>query len=86
MPKGTINIITGRGKEIGDAIVESQYISAISFTGSTRVGENIVKKSGIKKLHLELGGKASAIVLKDADLDNIQKISVRVVLKLGTKM
>lgn len=73
MPKGTINIITGRGKEIGDAIVESQYISAISFTGSTRVGENIVKKSGIKKLHLELGGKASAIVLKDADLDNAAK-------------
>ncbi|HOV14196.1 MAG TPA: aldehyde dehydrogenase family protein, partial [Spirochaetota bacterium] len=73
MPKGTINIITGCGGEIGDAIIQSPLISAISFTGSTKVGENITKKCGIKKLHLELGGKASAIVLKDADLENAVK-------------
>jgi len=69
MPPGTINIITGKGPVIGDAIIENPDISAISFTGSTKVGEHIAKKSGIRRIHLELGGKAAAIVLNDADLD-----------------
>ncbi|OHD10984.1 MAG: hypothetical protein A2Y34_12585 [Spirochaetes bacterium GWC1_27_15] len=73
MPKGTINIITGRGSHLGDTIVENKDIDAISFTGSTNVGENIVKKAGLKKLHLELGGKAAAIVLADCDIDNAAK-------------
>jgi acyl-CoA reductase-like NAD-dependent aldehyde dehydrogenase len=70
MPVGTINIVSGKGNTIGDVIIESPDIAAISFTGSTSVGEYIASKAGIKKLHLELGGKAAAIVLEDANLDN----------------
>lgn len=70
MPPGTMNIVSGRGSAIGDVIIESPDIAAISFTGSTGVGEYIASKAGIKKIHLELGGKASAIVLSDANLDN----------------
>lgn len=70
MPAGTINIVTGKGGVIGEALVKSPDVDAVSFTGSTKVGEKIALMAGIKKLHLELGGKASAIVLEDADLDN----------------
>lgn len=70
MPEGAVNIITGRGKIIGDKLVSHEDIAAVTFTGSTNVGAHISKLAGMKKLHLELGGKASAIVLEDADLDN----------------
>ncbi len=73
IPKGTINIITGKGRYVGDALIENPDIAAISFTGSTKVGEYITSKAGIKKLHLELGGKAAAIVLKDADIESAAK-------------
>lgn len=69
IPSGAINIITGRGREIGDLLVSHPDVNAVSFTGSTSVGEHIASIAGIKKLHLELGGKASAIILADADLD-----------------
>ncbi len=69
VPAGAINLITGRGSSVGDAIVSDPDVDAVSFTGSTGVGEHIAAIAGIKKLHLELGGKASAIVLEDADLD-----------------
>ncbi len=70
MPAGTINIITGKGKVIGDRIVAHDSIDAVTFTGSTNVGKHIAKIAGMKKLHLELGGKASAIVFEDADIKN----------------
>lgn len=70
MPAGTINIITGKGKVIGDRIVAHDSIDAVTFTGSTHVGKHIAKIAGMKKLHLELGGKASAIVFEDADIKN----------------
>jgi acyl-CoA reductase-like NAD-dependent aldehyde dehydrogenase len=70
MPTGAVNIITGGGSALGDIIIQSQDIQAISFTGSTKIGEYIANQAGIKKLHLELGGKASAIILEDADLNN----------------
>ncbi len=69
VPAGAIQIVTGRGRDIGDILITSDDIDAISFTGSTKVGEYIASKAGIKKLHLELGGKASAIVLEDANID-----------------
>jgi acyl-CoA reductase-like NAD-dependent aldehyde dehydrogenase len=46
----------------------SPHVAAISFTGSTTVGETIAAHAGMTKLHLELGGKAAAVVLDDADL------------------
>ncbi len=67
-PKGTISVVTGPGSVIGDVIASNRDISMISFTGSTETGRHLTSIAGIKKLHLELGGKAYAIVLKDADL------------------
>ncbi|MDO4635803.1 MAG: NADP-dependent glyceraldehyde-3-phosphate dehydrogenase [Streptococcus sp.] len=73
IPKGVFNTITGRGSEIGDYIVEHEEVNFINFTGSTKVGERIGKLAGIRPIMLELGGKDSAIVLEDADLDNAAK-------------
>jgi len=68
-PPGTFNVVTGRGRTVGELIVSSPKVAMVSFTGSTEVGEAIAKNAGIKKLHLELGGKGMAIVLEDADVD-----------------
>ncbi len=68
LPGGVFNLVTGGGSEIGDMLVNSDKIHMISFTGSTHVGKHIAKICGMKKLHLELGGKAPAIVLADCDL------------------
>ncbi len=69
LPEGAINIVSGRGSVVGDLLVSSPGVDAVSFTGSTAVGEHIAQIAGIKKLHLELGGKAAAIIMEDADLD-----------------
>ncbi len=68
-PKGAVNVVTGSGREIGDYLVANKNVSMISFTGSTSVGKHISDICGMKKIHMELGGKGSAIVLADADLD-----------------
>jgi len=67
-PPGALNVVTGSG-EVGDRLVADERIDMISFTGSTDVGRRIAQTAGIKKLHLELGGKGAAIVLEDADLE-----------------
>jgi len=67
-PKGTVNVVTGPGSLIGNTISSHKDVSMISFTGSTETGRSIASIAGIKKLHMELGGKAYAIVLRDADL------------------
>ena len=69
LPAGVFNTITGRGSEIGDYIVEHQAVNFINFTGSTGIGERIGKMAGMRPIMLELGGKDSAIVLEDADLE-----------------
>lgn len=68
VPPGAFNVVTGRGGTVGEAISSSPKVAMVSFTGSTEVGEAIVHDAGIKKLHLELGGKGMALVLDDADL------------------
>jgi acyl-CoA reductase-like NAD-dependent aldehyde dehydrogenase len=70
-PPGVVNLITGSGAEVGDAIVENPDIGVISFTGSSTTGRAIAVKAGqrLKRLSLELGGKNGVVVLKDADLD-----------------
>jgi betaine-aldehyde dehydrogenase len=71
LPPGVVNVITGPGGEIGDALVEHPAVPMIAFTGSTEVGQHIMRLGAnrVKKLHLELGGKDPAIVCEDADLD-----------------
>ena len=69
VPEGTLQVLTGRGGNIGDALVSDDRIGMVSFTGSTAVGRQIASLAGIKKHHLELGGKGAAIILEDCDLD-----------------
>lgn len=86
LPNGVLNIVTGPGSEVGDAFVSDPRIGAVSFTGSTDVGSKIPAKAGMKKLHLELGGKAAAIVLEDADLDlAAEKIVLGVIKNSGQR-
>jgi glyceraldehyde-3-phosphate dehydrogenase [NAD(P)+] len=69
IPEGCLNIVTGKGEEVGDALVRHERVGMINFTGSTPIGKGIAQMAGMKKLHLELGGKGYALVLEDADLD-----------------
>ena len=68
-PKGVINVITGYGSEVGDALVASDKIDKISFTGSVMTGLMISQRAGMKKVTLELGGNDPLIVLDDANTD-----------------
>lgn len=65
---GVLNYVTGKGSEIGKALIKSPYIKALSFTGSTEIGKEISAQLPHIPKQLELGGHNSAIVLKDADL------------------
>ena len=71
VPAGVVNMVTGSGGEVGDAIVENPDIGVISFTGSSATGKSIALRAGerLKRLSLELGGKNGVVVLADADLD-----------------
>ena len=71
IPPGVVNLVTGTGGEVGDAIVSSPDVQVISFTGSSTTGKAIATKAGerLKRLSLELGGKNGVVVLADADLD-----------------
>ncbi|MEZ5185797.1 MAG: gamma-aminobutyraldehyde dehydrogenase [Candidatus Nanopelagicales bacterium] len=71
MPDGVFNVITGTGPVAGEALIGHPDVAMISFTGSTRVGHRVaeVATAGLKRLHLELGGKAPFVVFDDADLD-----------------
>ena len=73
LPRGVLNTVTGRGKDIGDYVVTHKCIDFINFTGSTEVGRHISEITAMKPLLLELGGKDAAIVLEDADLDEAAK-------------
>src|SRR4051794_6733190 len=70
-PAGTVNLVTGAGGEVGDAIVDNPDVSVISFTGSSTTGRGIAARAGakLKRLSLELGGKNAIVVMADADLD-----------------
>jgi len=68
VPPGVINVVQGFG-DIGAALVDSDDVDGIFFTGSTATGKAIAAKAGLKKLLLELGGDGPQIVLADADID-----------------
>lgn len=78
LPKGVLNVVVGRGSEIGDAIVEHPVPKLISFTGSTEVGKGIAEKAGrlLKKTALELGGNNVFVVLDDADIERAVESAV----------
>ncbi|TDN58693.1 aldehyde dehydrogenase family protein [Paraburkholderia sp. BL10I2N1] len=72
IPDGVVNVLTGRGREIGAAMASHPGIDKITFTGSTEVGRTVghTAVGGIKRLTLELGGKSPVLVLEDADIES----------------
>ncbi|ENQ3077482.1 NADP-dependent glyceraldehyde-3-phosphate dehydrogenase [Bacillus multifaciens] len=73
LPKGLVNVVTGRGSVIGDYLVEHSGIDMVSFTGGTHTGRHLAKKAAMIPLVLELGGKDPGIVREDADLQEAAK-------------
>ncbi len=69
IPSGVVNMVTGTGQEVGNAIVMHRRLRGLSFTGSRETGEFITRMAGLKKLGLELGGKNAIIVMDDANID-----------------
>ncbi|MGZ8919994.1 MAG: aldehyde dehydrogenase family protein [Limisphaerales bacterium] len=71
LPAGVLQVVTGSGSKMGDALVTHPLVRKISFTGSTGVGSRIMELAakGIKRISLELGGKSPNIVFADSDLD-----------------
>ena len=71
VPRGVVNLVHGRGEEVGAALVRHPEVQLVSFTGSAAVGREIAAVCGehLKRVSLELGGKNAQIVLEDADLD-----------------
>ncbi|WP_211653572.1 aldehyde dehydrogenase family protein [Planococcus alpniumensis] len=70
LPEKILSVITGRGGEIGDVLVEHPAVRMISFTGGVETGLAITKKAGLKKVGMELGSNSPVIVLQDADLED----------------
>lgn len=79
LPEGVLNILHGDGPNCGSAIVSHPKIKAISFTGSTRAGQNIASVAApmFKKLSLELGGKNPNIIFADCDWDKMMRTTVQ---------
>lgn len=69
LPEGRINLVTGDGAEVGDALVRDGRVRLVSFTGGVATGRKIAAAAGIRKLVLELGANSAVIVMGDADLD-----------------
>lgn len=71
LPKGLINVVTGSGSELGEALASHPDVGMVSLTGSLHAGQAVMRAAAenITKVSLELGGKAPAIVLESANLD-----------------
>ncbi|WP_413113639.1 aldehyde dehydrogenase [Thaumasiovibrio sp. DFM-14] len=72
IPAGVLNIVTGGGRTLGNALVGHRFTNMVSMTGSTPAGQSIIQASASNMAHvqLELGGKAPFIVMEDADLES----------------
>jgi 1-pyrroline dehydrogenase len=71
LPPGVVNVLSGAGSAIGDDLVSHPKVRMVSITGDTATGKRIAQLAAgtVKRLHLELGGKAPVIIFDDADLD-----------------
>ncbi len=70
-PKGVLNVITGHGEPVGAGIVRHPKVNMVSLTGDVATGKEIARTAAasLKKVHLELGGKAPVVIFDDADMD-----------------
>ncbi|MGH2673195.1 MAG: gamma-aminobutyraldehyde dehydrogenase [Actinomycetota bacterium] len=74
LPPGVLNVVTGHGSEIGDQLVKHPLVRLVSVTGDTATGKIIAANAGssnVKRVHLELGGKAPVVVFDDADVEKL---------------
>ena len=71
IPPGVVNLVTGGGADVGNALLVSDDVRVVSFTGSTEVGRTVSSQAApsFKKVHLEMGGKNVIIVMDDANLE-----------------
>ena len=76
LPPKVLNIVTGYGNKIGDALVTDERVRMITFTGGTEAGVDIVRKAGLKKVGMELGSNSPVVVAEDADLELAVESSV----------
>jgi glyceraldehyde-3-phosphate dehydrogenase (NADP+) len=76
LPANILNIVTGYGAKIGDALVSDPRVRMVSFTGGVDAGQKIMEKVGLKKVGMELGSNTPVIVCEDCDLDNAVECSV----------
>lgn len=70
VPAGVFNLVSGTGPEVGEAIVNHPVVDMVSLTGSVRAGSRVMElaAAGVKRVHLELGGKSANVILPGADL------------------
>ncbi|MEX0853911.1 MAG: aldehyde dehydrogenase family protein [Bauldia sp.] len=70
LPKGVLNLVMGKGSVVGQAILDSPHVDAITFTGSIATGKRVAEASArhLRKVQLEMGGKNPLVILDDADL------------------
>ena len=73
LPKGVVNVVTGRGESVGSTLVSHPGVAMDSLTGDVTTGQKVMQSAvtTLKRTHLELGGKAPVIVFNDADLDAV---------------
>lgn len=69
LPAGVLNVVTGPGAEVGDALVRDPRVRMVSFTGGVAAGLEVTRRAGLKKLGMELGSNSPVLVLEDCDLD-----------------
>jgi betaine-aldehyde dehydrogenase len=74
LPPGVFNVVTG-GADVGEALVRDPHVRMVSVTGSSRTGQAVMSAAAesAKRVHLELGGKAPAVVFADADIDQLAR-------------
>ena len=79
LPPGVLNVVTGLGREVGEALVTDPDVDVVSFTGSTPAGRRVaaLAAESVKRVTLELGGKSPSVVLDDADLHEAVSSAVR---------
>ena len=78
LPAGVVNLVTGYGPTVGEAIASHPDVDMVSFTGSTRAGTRVAELAApsVKKVALELGGKSANVILPDADLEKAVKVGL----------
>jgi len=76
LPPGRLNVVTGPGPVIGEALARDRRVRVLSFTGGVETGDRLTRIAGIKKLSMELGSNSPVIVLPDARLDRAVALTI----------